>query len=204
IVGRIDAVDQGKIVERIKEMDRLIERLEGRYGILTHHWDIAIGNLGRNHVDEGLAGDDAFIAPAPGRTVQDREQVWDLAVDLARPDDTVIVERLVDPTSHRQAYPGRHGYGQGQAWEEIEPLHWRIVANVRRAEARIRGIQTKPQAAWQSGRKLTEVHAWQGTELLGRAVRWEPSIQRALHGHTTVVEQFGQGPIRGGTDGRFL
>src|SRR5262249_45704186 len=97
-------------------MDRLIERLEGRYGILAHHWDIAIGNLGRNHVDEGLAGDDAFIAPAPGRPVQNREQVWDLAVDLARPDDTVVVERLLYPTSHRQPYPRAPGlYGGPRA-----------------------------------------------------------------------------------------
>src|ERR687884_694267 len=79
IVGGIDAVDQGKIVQRIKEVDHLIERLKRRYGILTHRWYIAVGELWRHHVDEGLPGDDAVIAPAQRRPIQDCEQVWDLA-----------------------------------------------------------------------------------------------------------------------------
>src|SRR5262249_22451474 len=106
-------------------MDRLIEGLEGRYGILTHHWDIAVGELGRNHVDEGLASDDAVIPPAQSRPIQNREQVWDLAGALASTDDTMVVERLVYSASHRQTDPRRHSHGQGQAGEKIEPLHRR-------------------------------------------------------------------------------
>src|SRR5712691_8369712 len=155
-------------------------------------------------MDEGLPGDDAVIAPAQSWPLQDREQVRHLTCDLTCPGDTVVVQRLVDPASHRQTHPRRHSQGQGQTREEIEPLHRCVVANIRRAEARIGGVKTKPQAAWQGGRELTEVHTWQGTELLGRAVRWETPIQRAFYCDTAVGVQFGQGAIRGGAYGRFL
>src|SRR5262245_16416439 len=155
-------------------------------------------------MDEGLPSDDVVIAPAPSRPVQDREQVRHLACDLTWPGGPVVVQRLVHPASHRQTEPRRHSQRQGQTREEIESLHRCVVEDSRRAEARIGGVKTKPQAARQGGRELTEVHAWQSTELLGYAVRWETPIQGAFYRDPAVGVQFGQGAKRGGTYGRFL